>query len=290
MTYSLVNIAAVVRDAARRPTGALLATDLRRVLALGRERLAMLDAPAPAADAPARREVLLARCRAEPRALEVLGSTRAAARAAGRNPGPSAGLDTWAAALPRLEAAPLGSGDELRRWVRDELLAVAWERSGDLAVARWPRALDVVTDGLLATWLGCPDDELAAPWRAAAADLPLAEVGDTAVRSVITGVAAAHVTALAAAGAALRAAKADGWSWPVAMHEACWAVELTGRGSTAAAAQLAALQALLDVTGAPLLRADIVAAVTAAVHATVVADVLDGQTLAAMCTPLLARL
>jgi hypothetical protein len=69
------------------------------------------------------------------------------------------------------------------------------------------------------------------------------------------------------------------------MHDACWAIQLTGRERTALAAQLHALRALLRVTGPrPPLRT--VAMVVAATHATVVADVLDSETWSAMTQPL----
>jgi len=70
------------------------------------------------------------------------------------------------------------------------------------------------------------------------------------------------------------------------MHEACWAVHLTGRERDAAIAQLHALVALVRVwsPARPPLRA--VSMVSAAVHAEVVADVLDGATRTAMTQPL----
>lgn len=290
MTYSLVNIATVVRDLARHPAGPRLALELEHVLALGPGDLARLDAAGPDPQAARLRDALLAAADARPRALELLGAGREAAR--------SAGLAAWAASLDALEAAPVGGAVELVRWVRDELLAHAWDRDGEVAVARRPRAVDVVADGLLATWVQ-PDgrDEavrLGRPWQdwvAARAGAGPPAAGDaTPAGAVVAAVATASAEQLSAAGAAMLAQRATGWSWARAMHDACWAVELTGRGRPAATAQLRALRALLAVTGAPLLRADPVAAVTAAVHAAVVADVLPDETVAAMCRPLLTHL
>ena len=70
------------------------------------------------------------------------------------------------------------------------------------------------------------------------------------------------------------------------MHEACWAVHLTGRERAATIAQLHALIALVRVWAPqrPPLRA--VSMTSAAVHAEVVADVLDTTTRAAMSQPL----
>jgi hypothetical protein len=69
------------------------------------------------------------------------------------------------------------------------------------------------------------------------------------------------------------------------MHDATWAVHLTGRGRSALVAQLHALLALLAVTGPrPPLRA--VATVVAAAQADVVVDVLDTATYDALTQPL----
>jgi hypothetical protein len=142
---------------------------------------------------------------------------------------------------------------------------------------------------VLTTYAGRPADPLARPWRAwTARNLP-ATCLEPAVEHVVAMVAGASRDSLATAGAAMRRARIDGWSWPHAMHDACWAVELTGRTHTAAVAQLEAVVALLRGLPSPP-APDVVAAVAAAVHATVVADVLPVDTVAAMCGPLLAHL
>jgi hypothetical protein len=279
--YSLVNVTVVARDLTRHRHGAALARDLLHVLALDTDALVTLDGvPAPA-DARARRQQLASEQPAEPRALDALAEIRMAAELGG--------VDTWASALPVLEAAPLGGRVELIRWVRTELLAGAWESVDDVAVPRLPRALDVVSDGILTTYAGRPADPLGRPWRAWTAGRLPATCTEPAVEQVVAIVAAASIDSLRAAGRAMRSLRAGGWSWPHAMHDACWAVDLTGRTRTAAVAQLEAVVALLvrmRTTPPP----DLVAAVAAAVHATVVADVLPAETVAAMCGPLLAHL
>ncbi len=289
-TYSLVNIATVVRDLSRRPAGGVLAGDLLHLLDLDPAAVAALDAHRPVASAPRHRCVLHAAVGARPRALDLLGTLRERSE--------SAGLAAWTSSLDVLEQAPLGGGAELLRWVRDELLRTAWDRTGDVAVTLHPHALAVASDAALAGWADEPTTdqervravaELRGPWRAFLAPRRAPVPADPAVRHVVDAVASADPAALHAAGAAMRSRRADGWSWAAAMHDACWAVELTGRGRAAATAQLAALRATLAVTGAPLMRAEVTAAVSAAVHATVVADVLAVPTVADMCAPLLAH-
>jgi hypothetical protein len=276
--YSSVNIAVVVRDLAGHPYGRALADDLLHVLGLDDVALMHLDRSRPRPWAGRTRDRLERSLGGEQRALVALATSRAAAR--------EAGLAAWSTARPTLEAAPMGGWSELSRWVRDELLDVAWLRTVGLVVARWPRALEAVLDGLRATYAGADPGGLAQPWRRWTLCHPPAGSATPEVAAVIAAVGAAKPAGLAMAGAEMRARRSAGWSWPVAMHEAAWAVEVTSRGRTSVVAQLSALAATLDVMGrspAP----DVVSAVTAAVHATVVADALPAETISAMCAPLL---
>lgn len=277
--YSTVNVATVVRDLARHPRGRALARDLLHAFAVDEHALVELDAVATAADVTARCEAALASAVIAPRAHAALAAARLDAT--------ESGLDGWFAALPVLESAPIGSLPELLRWLRADVLDGAWERTDDLAVARFPHALDVVADGVLGTWVGDPS-VLSRPWRTWTTRRLPATVREPALAIVVAMVAEADATAVSAAATAMRAARASGWSWPLAVHDACWAIELTGRGRTAAVAQLEAVHALLGVVPQP--APDAVAAVVAAVHATAVADVLPADTVAAMCRPLLSAL
>lgn len=279
--YSIVNIAAVVRDLSRLPTGAVLALDLARALSLGARDLAVLDRLPVVDAAPERRRRALAVAETSPHAHDLLAATTAAAT--------EAGLAAWSRALPQLEAATLGGAADLIRWLRHEVLAGCWERRAEVAVARWPHALDVVADAALSGWAQA-EPALARPWRGWSAQQPPVAVDDEALASVVNAIETADVSALAAAGAAMRAARAGGWSWALAMHDACWALELTGRGRLAAVAQLLALRSALTLAGPALLSADVVTAVTAAIHATAAADMLPGDTVSSMCRPLLSRL
>lgn len=265
--YSLVNIAALVRDLGRHPRAEQVATELLRAFALGPAELELLDAldydETVHAD---RRQQALAADAAQPRALQVLAAARGFAD--------GIGIDAYTAAVDVLENASIGDLEALRAFVRREVLADAWEGSGEVAVARWPRALDIVADGVLGAHSG--DAQLVAPWRAWAARQGIAPEA-TAWPEVIRVVAALRPRS------AVPPAPAE---WAARMHDACWAVHLTGRERAAAVAQLHALRAVVHAwaPAPPPLRA--VSMTTAAVHATVVADVLDAATVAEMSQPL----
>lgn len=263
--YSVVNSAALVRDLARRETGADTALELLRVLALDRAGLEVVDELTWDTVAQARRRAaVLAATDDDPRALSVLRDARAAA--------PDDGLAAYATRLDVLERATIGGARDLVAFVRRELLEECWSGDVELQVALLPRALDVVADGVLGAWVG--DAVLAGPWRAVCADLDLL-AAPTSWPDIVDVVRRVNRTA------EWPAAPAD---WASRMHDASWAIHLTGRGRVALVTQLHALRALIEATGArPPLRA--VATVAAAVHAAVVADVLDTTTYDAMTQP-----
>ena len=74
--------------------------------------------------------------------------------------------------------------------------------------------------------------------------------------------------------------------WSVLMHDACWALHLTGRLRPAAVTQLHALRALLARYAPQQPPPRAVATVTAAVHASLAADLLPDDTLRSMTQPL----
>ena len=286
--YSLVNVPCLVRDLARHPRRAAVALDLLRAAALDADAFAALDRVRIAVDAPARREALADRMRIEPRALQVL--------AAARDVATTSGIDAWTAAVDVLDTAPMGSVDELVGLVRDEICAPAWARGDGLAVATYPVALDVVADGVRATYCAdiCPEiaAPLGRPWRRwLAASQHAAASVDPAAADLVARLRGATPLQLRAAADRLRRQRAEGWSWAIAMHDACWAVHLTGREMTALVAQLHALRAAIAVLpDGTRLTPDMSAAVVAAVHARVGADVLAGDVLAALTAPLDAAL
>ena len=283
--YSMVNVPCLVRDLARHPRGSELAMDLLRAAALGPAELASLDVVRVAADAAVRREALATRMSLEPRALQVL--------AAARDVASTSGLEAWTAAVDVLEAAPMGALVDLVDLVRDEICAAAWSRADGLAVTPHTTALDVVADGIRATYSDhiCPEiaGPLGRPWRRW-----LASTGhqgaatDGSVADLVSALPDVAPDGLEGAAHQLRRQRADGWSWAIAMHDACWAVHLTGRERVALVAQLHAVRAMLDPTRTSdeRLSPDAVAAVTAAVHARVVHDVLAEDVFVALTTPL----
>ena len=286
-TYSMVNVPCLVRDLARHPRGGELATELLRIAALGPEHFASLDRVRVAADAPVRREALATRMSIEPRALQVLAATRDVAS--------TTGIDAWAAAVDVLEAAPMGALADLVDMVKDEICESAWTRADGLAITTWTTALDVVADGVRATYADeiCPEiaKPLARPWRRwLRATRHTAAPLDSALDEVVDAVRNAKPQSLEAAAQQLRRQRAEGWSWAIAMHDACWAVHLAGRERTALVAQLHAVRALLDATASTAMRPspDMSAAVVAAVHARVVSDVLADDVFAALTKPLVS--
>jgi len=268
--YSLVNVATLVRDLARHERASQVATELLRAFALDAAALDSLEGTAYDAPAAAvRRTQVLADDSRRPRALQVLAAARGFAE--------DLGIDAYGAAVDVLESTPMGDLADLQAFVRTEVLADCWETSGDLAVARRPRALDVVTDGIIGTYAG--DEVLSAPWRDWLASHPVG-LAASAWSKVTVAVSALSRDA------EIPPAPAE---WAARMHEACWAVHLTGRERAATIAQLHALIALVQVWAPqrPPLRA--VSMTSAAVHAEVVADVLDADTRAAMSQPLFSQ-
>ena len=266
----MVNIATLVRDLARHPRAERVATELLRGFALGPAELEQLDRIRYDDEAQARRRArVLDADAARPRALQVLAAARGFAD--------DIGIDAYAAATDALEQAPIGDLDALAGFVRREVLAAAWASVADVpdvAVARWPRTLEVVTDGVLGTY--ADDDELAAPWMRWADEHGVAPEA-TAWPHVVR--AAGELRP----GVVVSPAPAE---WAARMHDACWAVHLTGRERAAAVTQLHALRAVAVAWAPepPPLR--VVSMTTAAVHGTVVADVLDSATATAMSQPL----
>lgn len=268
--YSFINIATVVRDLARHGHGVVLVDDLLRAFAVGSSDLNELEGLPRNDSMKDRRDRALAMAQTQPHALAVLAAARSAAA--------DDGLPGYVDALPALESAPLFGLEALCTFVRAEVLADAWQRSDGLDVARHPRALDIVTDGLVGSWAG--DDVLAAPWREykKRVALPRTSASYDAVFDATRQLAA-------------RGSRPDApANWPALMHDACWAVHLTGRGRTAAIAQLMALRIVLDAGKGSRPSFALVAVVSAAIHATSVSDLIATETHQAMTQPLLRSL
>jgi hypothetical protein len=271
VVYSLVNVPALIRDLARLPVGPALAADLRQAFALTPPDLEVLDALGRQVS-PADGVRRAAQLRAEvnrPRALTLLAAARSAADAHG--------LAAYGGSLDTLAAATIGGLDDLVRFVRHDVLAAAWSGDSDLRVAAYPAALDVVTDGIVATWAGRAD--IGRAWRrwCGAHGEPPASGQPLVVDAVRRLPTTARVPIVSA-------------QWAEHMHEACWAVHLSGRERTAATTQLSALQALFRVTAPAAPGHALVATVAAAVHACVASDLLPAETHDAMTQPFFSLL
>lgn len=278
---SLVNSPAVCFDLVRLPGGTAAAGVLAAGLAAGPADLTRLERADRGAD----------RTRARRLASEALsppagGSVLAGALAAVSGPLPAAPA---AAAVTALLATPLCPPDRLLALLRDDVLDWTWAGDGDLRVARWPRAGALLGDALLAA-LAAPAlapaaaDLLAAPFRAAA--LPDGP-GDLGPQSGQLAALLDGAAALDAPGARdLAAAHAAVGGWAADVHQACWAVHLTGRTRTAARAQVALARVLAARPDRLELAASgALATLSGAVHATVVADVLEGDTAERLLRP-----
>jgi hypothetical protein len=109
--YSMVNLAALVRDVARHPRAAALADDLLRVLALDEAALADLERVRWNALAQATRRVEVA---------EVTDALPSWSR------GDVETTNNGTLAVEVLERTPMSTAGDLTRFVRRELLAFAW--------------------------------------------------------------------------------------------------------------------------------------------------------------------
>lgn len=272
MVYSLVNVPTLVRDLARLPAGPALVLDLLQAFALSRPDLDVLDARGrgrSVADA-ARRAALLRSAARRPQALALLGAARGEAE--------SFGLAAYAGSIDLLEAATIGGLDDLIRFVRHEVLAGAWSHADGLAVATCPTALDVVTDGVVATYTGRAD--LGRTWRTWCATHPYSwsAVPYPLVVDMVRGLDPDRRVSAAPA------------EWAQLVHEACWAVHLAGREQAAAITKLAALHALFDKTRPAAPPHALVATVVAAVHACVGSDLLETAAYDAMTQPFFSLL
>ena len=268
--YSFVNAATLARDLARHPYGAAVADELLRAFGLDDDDLADLDwVPTPPG-------TVQLRAHAHKHAANPPATTAGGASAGGA----SVGL---------LDVATIGDAEDLCRWVRGDVLAHSWRRADGLATCRWPTAVAHVCDGVLAAWAGpSVATEFGRAWQDWVTGRAPTRINDPSLARIVSALEAAEPAALDDVADEMTRWRASGRSWPAAMHDAAWAIDVTGRARTSAAAQVAAVRAVLRVANSP--RPDFVAAVSMAVQATVVADVLPDHAVAAMCRPLFAHL
>lgn len=296
MHYSLVSSPVLGFDLVRVPGGSEVAGVLLRGLALGPAELAVLahrhDAGARERAWPHVRAVTDAR----PTLPQALGALSGSLAEVSGEALPDRRVD---AALHLLRGSTVADADALVRLVHGDVLDWTWSTSEGVAVRSTAaaRAADVLSDAAVGAYLTgrlapVVTDALAAPYRAALRALPQVPAGTAlpdGVRAVLARLATLDDADRAALEVAADAARGGEGQWSVAVHDASWAVHLTGRTRTAAAAQLHAVQgfvaaglgALPDAVGLWNL-------VSGVVHAEMVADLLGDGSRALLVRPWLA--
>ena len=296
--YTLVSAPVLAFDLVRRAGGEHVARVVREALELRPDDLGLLASYVrdDAGLAAARTEAWLAVSTAEAARPEVTGlldDVRAAS---------ASGLPVTAATLAALESAPLGSLDALLRLVRREVLDWTWHaaagpQAGGLAVqsSQGTAAASVVCDAVAACYL-TPDlpevmrRRLGGSWTCVSRTLALAERGGAdpgeAPRALVRRLRHLDETDRRRLRAASSAGRSGRTRWAESVHEASWAVHLSGRVRAAAAAQLMAVEAV-RVAGLPLADSagGVWNLVSGAVQAAVVDDLLSAEHSAVLADP-----
>ncbi|WP_369055850.1 hypothetical protein [Kineococcus terrestris] len=305
MHYSLVSSPVLGFDLVRLPAGDSAAEVLLRGLDCGPRELDVLAARCDPAARERTREVVRAAVAAAPQLTDVLGQVAGglAERAFEED---VVGPRLEAGVVRALRAGTVADADALVRLVHHDVLDWTWSRSldGDGPALRADvaaRAADVLADAALSAYLAdrLPADvrrALAAPYVQASRDLaPLPDVPDGlgpeqgGVAVVLGTLARLDGTDRACLRAAADTARPSGGEWASAVHDASWAVHLSGRTRTAAAAQLLAVRAFraggLDAADGAGGLWNVVSGV---VHAEVVADLLSSDARAVLLRPWVA--
>ncbi|MCU1677194.1 MAG: hypothetical protein JWM93_1952 [Frankiales bacterium] len=198
----------------------------------------------------------------------------------------------------RLSKTPMFGLGDLLAMVRTDVLDWTWDRGGDISVQRHPGASAVVADAVAAAhcrgMLSVQSyAQLGGPFATVLGRHPSALPVDDSfgpqsvqLRQLVEAVARLSPADVAALEEATREARAEGFHWSQRMHAATWAAHLSGRIRTGARAQLAGARAVL-VAGVPPINAasGVMRAVTAAVQALLVADLLDEDNFMQLVAP-----
>lgn len=297
MHYSLVSSPVLGFDLVRVAGGSEVAGVLLRALACGPADLELLadrhDAAARERSYPHVRAVTDAR----PSLPQALGAVAGSLDELAGNGLPGRRMD---AALSLLRTSTVADADALVRLVHGDVLDWTWATQDGVAVRSEvaARAADVLADAAVGAYLSgrlAPEvvTALAAPYRAALRALPPVPAGGTelpaGVREVLGRLATLDDTDVEALERAADGSRGGDGQWSVAVHDASWAVHLTGRTRTAAAAQLHAVQAFLATgLGARPDAAGLWNLVSGVVHAQMVADLLGDGSRALLVRPWLA--
>lgn len=286
--YSLVSASVLGYDLSRLPGGASVAEVLRAALALGPGDLTGLRAAA-GADRESR---VVARAAA-------LDSARRLVRTPDAMVAVSDGLTDSSrrrVALGLLEQATVGHVDALVGLVRDDVLG--WACPGTAAAGRahpeggHDAAVEVVVDAAVAAYTSGVVEEpvaevLRGPWAQARSCLPGPADDPGPCRDRVEALLgraarldAADLERLQVAADAVRADSGPhrAREWAPAMHAATWAVHLAERLQPATVAQLRLVEALHSSVPVDVLARGCWSALSGAVQAEVVGDLLDRET------------
>jgi hypothetical protein len=192
----------------------------------------------------------------------------------------------------RLGSEPIGSVHAVERLLRRDILGPDHPHALDRVVGE--AATEVLVNALVGAWAvdrlpAAAFDEMMEPYRQAVAAHPLQlpELGPAGPQLTELLVSPLHNgPAIAARWAAVTTQPPDSARWAQVMHRGCWAAHLSGRIRTVAAAQLLAVQAFATAQLGPReLGGGLWNLFAGAVQATVVADLLDEDTIDALEGP-----
>lgn len=290
--YSLINAAVLAMDLVRHENGIGVADVLDRALLLRAEDMAALEVAY--VDGAARKAAWREVDEVSGSAPRMVDAMAAVAEALG-----SSGMTVIEpGTADRLSRTPMFGLGDLLAMMRTDVLDWTWDRSGDVAVQRHPGASAVVADAVAAAYcrgvLSVQSyAQLGGPFAHALGRHPSALPSDSSfgpqsadLRSLVEAIARLTPADVTALETSTQEARADGFHWSQRMHAATWAAYLSGRIRTGARAQLAASRAVLVAGVPPLSSASgVMRAVTAAVQALLVADMLDEDNFMALVAP-----
>jgi hypothetical protein len=290
--YSLINAAVLAMDLVRHENGIGVADVLDRALLLHADDMPTLEAAF--VDGAARKTAWREVDEASGSAPRMVDAMAAVAEALGN----SAMALIEPGTADRLSRTPMFGLGDLLAMTRTDVLDWTWDRSGDVAVQRHPGASAVVGDAVAAAYCRSMLSvqsyaQLGGPFAAAMGRQPSALPNDDSfgpqsvqLRQLVETIARLSPADVSALEVSARDARDEGFHWSQRMHAATWAAYLSGRIRTSARAQLAASRAVLVAGVSPLASASgVMRAVTAAVQALLVADMLDEDNYMSLVAP-----
>jgi hypothetical protein len=244
MTYSLVSMPVLGFDLSRLRRGAEVAEVLLASLQLGRADLHEVASRHPG---PAHRS----RWTLVERTAAAEMSLAARLRSAGA-PGAAAVPAQTGMLLAALERSPIGNLGSLVRLLRQEILDWTWTGDGVARVVddQARAAGDVLAEAVAGAYASdiLPPAlvaQLRAPWAGLHRQVPEPDLGPhgASIRRVLRRITHQDPLERDRLRAAVEFAAAERGAWAAAVHDASWAVHLTGRVREAAAAQLLTVRA-----------------------------------------------